>query len=143
MLLVAAPAAHAATTVALEGPSLETTFGETTTLRGMVPTTARRRRPRGRLSARIQTTFGLRGVASTRRPAADGKYAFVRRLDRNWQFRVAASARGRRRLYVEAGARVRVPVHDADVPRPELARDQAHPALPVPKGVKLKQPTIF
>src|SRR6185436_10666398 len=36
MLLVAAPAASAATTIALEGPSSETTFGDTTTLKGML-----------------------------------------------------------------------------------------------------------
>jgi hypothetical protein len=139
MLLVAAPAAHAATTVALEGPSSETTFSETTTLRGMVSTD-------GAPAAGVEVTLEGRpypydgdfaAVASTT-TAADGTFTFKQTVDRNWQFRaVAASVTSKRvRAYVFPHTTLTFRARSSRVIR--LTQRYR-----VPKDVRLKQPTIF
>lgn len=139
MLLLAVPAADAATTVALEGPATETTFGETTTLRGMVATDGTaaagvevelegRRYP-------FESPFAPLAHTTT---ATDGSFTFERRLDRNWQFRAVAAAVKSHR------------VHTYVFPFTTLtfrARSERVIKLTqryrVPHGVRLKQPTLF
>jgi hypothetical protein len=141
MLLVAAPAASAATTIALEGPSLETTFGETTTLAGTVSTDGApqaghtielegRRYP-------FEHDFAPLDHATS---AADGTFTFDRELDRNWQFRVtdttAAVTSERVRVYVFPATKLTFRARSSRVIR---LTQRYH----VRKGVRLKQPTIF
>jgi len=139
MLLVAAPAASAATTVALEGPSTETTFGETTTLRGMVSTD-------GVAAAGVPVALEGRGypfdspfvaLAQTT-TAADGSFSFERRLDRNWQFRatVAGLKSHRVHTYLFPFTTLSFRARSSRVIR--LTQRYR-----VPKSVRLKQPTLF
>jgi len=141
MLLVAAPAASAATTIALEGPSSETTFGDTTTLKGMLSADG---------TALAGHTIELEGrrypFESEFAPldhttsAADGSFSFKRTLDRNWQFRVTDAAAGvtskRVRAYVFPATTLTFRARNSRV----IKLTQRYR---VPKGVKLKQPTIF
>ena len=140
-LLLAAPAAQAATTVALEGPASETTFGESTTLRGMVSTDG---------VAAAGQTVELEGrrypfenafapLAHTT-SAADGSFSFKRTLDRNWQFRVTVAAAGvtskRVHVYVFPFTSLTFRARSSRV----IKLTQRYR---VPKGVRLKQPTLF
>jgi hypothetical protein len=139
MLLVAAPAASAATTVALEGPSSVTTFGDSTTVRGTVATD-------GAPAAGVPVTLEGRrypfeadfAALATTTSAADGSFAFKRTLDRNWQFRAVAAA--------VTSARVRAYVFPFTT-LTYRARSERVIKLTqryrVPKGVRLKQKTLF
>ncbi len=140
-LLVAAPAAQAATTVALEGPSSETTFGESTTLRGMVstdgvPAAGQTVELEGR---RYPFESAFAPLAHTT-SAADGSFSFKRTVDRNWQFRVTVTAAGvtskRVRVYVFPATTLTFRARSSRV----IKLTQRYR---VPKGVKLKQPTLF
>jgi hypothetical protein len=138
-LLLAAPAAHAATTVALEGPSSETTFGETTTLHGMVATDgAPAAGVEVQLEGRRYPFENAFAPLAQTTSAADGTFTFERTLDRNWQFRAVATAVKSHR------------VHTYVFPFTTLtfrARSERVIKLTqryrVPKGVRLKQPTLF
>jgi hypothetical protein len=141
MLLVAAPAAHAATTIALEGPTSETTFGKPTLLRGMVsadgaPLAGQTIELQGR---RYPFESEFAPLAHTT-SAADGSFTFKRTLDRNWQFRVTDAAAGvtskRLRAYVFPATSLTFRARSSRVIR--LTQRYR-----VPKGVRLKQPTIF
>jgi hypothetical protein len=139
MLLVAAPAASAATTVALEGPSSETTFGASTTLRGMVATD-------GAPAPGVPVTLEGRrypfegdfaGLATTI-SGADGSFTFKRTLDRNWQFRAVAAAvtSSRVHAYVFPATTLTFRARSSRV----IKLTQRYR---VPKAVRLKQKTLF
>jgi hypothetical protein len=138
-LLLAAPAAHAATAVALKGPSAQTTYGKSTTLSGMVATDGA---PAAdvpvQLEGRRYPYDGEFQPIMTTTTAADGTFSFIRKLGRNWQFRAVAAG--------VTSARVRVYV----APWSKLSFLARSPRLirltqryRVPRDVKLKQPTIF
>jgi hypothetical protein len=139
LLLLAAPAAHAQTTVALGGPSSETTFGETTTLRGMVSTA-------GTAAAGVQvelegrrypfeSPFAPLAQATT---AADGTYSFERTLDRNWQFRVVAGDVKSHRVHVYLFPFTTLTFRARSSRVIKLTQRYR-----IPKGARLKQPTLF
>jgi hypothetical protein len=141
ILLIAAPAAQASTAIALEGPASETTFGETTTLRGMVstdgaPAAGQTIELEGRRYP-FETAFAPLEHATS---AADGTFSFKRTLDRNWQFRVTAPAAGvtsrRVRAYVFPFTTLTFRARSSRV----IKLTQRYR---VPKGVKLDQRTIF
>jgi hypothetical protein len=139
MLLLAAPAAHAATTVALEGPSTETTFGETTTLSGMVSTDGGpaagvvvalegRRYP-------FESPFAPLAQTTT---AADGSFTFERTLDRNWQFRATVPGVQSHRVHTYLFPFTTLSFRARSSRVIKLTQRYR-----VPKGVRLKQPTLF
>jgi len=96
-LLVAAPAASAATTVSIKLSPAETQFGSTTRITGTVaidgvaasgqPVTLEGR-PYPYVAEFAPVVTGATGPAGT--------YTFEQDLDHNWQFRVVATARGKR-----------------------------------------------
>jgi hypothetical protein len=139
MLLVAAPAASAATTVALEGPSSVTTFGESTTVRGTVATD-------GAPAAGVPVTLEGRrypfeddfAALATTTSGADGSFTFKRTLDRNWQFRAVAAAvtSARVRAYVFPFTTLTFRARSERV----IKLTQRYR---VPKSVRLKQKTLF
>jgi hypothetical protein len=139
MLLLAAPAAHAATTVTLRGPDSQTEFGESTTLRGTVLTD-------GGPAAEVPVQLEGRpypydrdfAPVATAKTDAEGAFRITRNLKRNWQFRaVAAGVTSRRaRVYV--------------LPATKLSYKPRTPTTlrftqryRVPRDVRLEQPTIF
>jgi hypothetical protein len=139
MLLLAAPAADAATTVTLAGPSTETTFGETTTLHGMVTTDGApaagvdvalegRRYP-------FESPFAALAHATS---GADGSFTFERALDRNWQFRVTTPDAKSHRVhtYVFPFTTLTFRARSSRV----IKLTQRYR---VPKAVRLKEPTLF
>jgi hypothetical protein len=139
MLLVAAPAASAATTVALKGPSSETTFGDTTTLSGMVSTDGA---PAAGVPVSLEgrrypfdTPFAPLAQTTT---GADGNFTFERTLDRNWQFRAVAAAvkSARVHAYVFPFTTLTFRARSSSV----IKLTQRYR---VPKGVRLKQKTLF
>jgi hypothetical protein len=139
-LLLAAPAAHAATTtVTLKVPRAQTIFGHATRMSGTVLADGV---PVANVPVQLE---GRRypfesdwAVVDTTTTAADGTYAFSRTLDRNWQFRATAagatSARGR--VYVAPFTKFSIQPRSS-----KLVRFTQR--YRVPKGVRLKQPTIF
>ena len=139
-LLLAAPAAHAATTtVTLKVPRKQTIFGHATKLSGTVLTDGA---PAAgvpvQLEGRRYPYEGDFAVVDTTTTAADGTYEFARKLDRNWQFRAVAagvtSSRGR--VYVAPWSKLTFQARSSRVIR--LTQRYR-----VPRGVRLKQPTIF
>jgi hypothetical protein len=137
--LLAAPAAHAATAVALKGPSTQTTFGDATKLSGMVATDGV---PAAdvpvQLEGRRYPYEGEFQPIQTTTTAADGTFSFARKLGRNWQFRAVAAGvtSARVRVYVAPWSKLSF--------RPRSSRViRLTQRYRVPKDVRLEQPTIF
>jgi hypothetical protein len=138
-LLIAAPAASAATTASIRLTPSETQFGSTTRITGTVAVD-------GVAAAGQAVTLEGRPypydaefvpvVTGTTGP--DGTYTFAQHLDRNWQFRVTApgTTSKRVRAYVFPDTRLTFLARNARVIR-LIQRYR------VPKAVKLEQPTIF
>ena len=139
MLLVAAPAAHAAVTVSIELTPAEAQFGQATKISGTVlgdgaPLANQpveldvRRYPFALPFAPLDTTT----------TAADGTYAFEQSLNRNAQFRVIAAATKSHRVhaYVFPDTTLTFRARSRRVIR--LVQRYR-----VPTSVRLKQPTIF
>jgi hypothetical protein len=139
MLLVAAPAAHAAVTVSIQLTPVEAQFGHATTITGTVlgdgaPLANQpveldvRRYPFDSPFAPLDTTT----------TAADGTYAFEQSLDRNVQLRVIAAATKSHRVhaYVFPATTLTFRARSSRVIR--LVQRYR-----VPTSVRLKQPTIF
>jgi hypothetical protein len=139
MLLIAAPAAHAATAVALEGPSEQTIFGDATKLRGVVATDGV---PAAgvpvQLEGRRYPYEGEFEPVTTTTTDADGAFAFTRKLGRNWQFRAVANGvtSSRVRVYVAPWSKLTFRARSSRVIR--LTQRYR-----VPRDVKLEQRTIF
>jgi hypothetical protein len=138
-LLIAAPAASAATTVSIRVSPSETQFGSTTTITGTLavdgaavaaqPVTLEGRPyPYGADFAPV--------VTGTTGP--DGRYTFAQHLRRNWQFRVAATGATSKRVraYVFPATTLTFKARSS---RAITLTQRYH----VPKGVRLEQPTIF
>ncbi len=141
MLLVAAPAASAAVTVSVKLAPAATEFGKATKISGTVlsdgaPLAAQTLELEGRRYPFENAFAPLDHTTS----AADGTYAFERRLDRNWQFRITDAAAGvtskRVRAYVFPFTTLTFRARSSRV----IKLTQRYR---VPKGVKLKQPTLF
>jgi hypothetical protein len=139
MLLVAAPAAHAAVTASIELTPAEAQFGHATKISGTVLSDGAplanqpveldvRRYPFESPFAPLETTT----------TAADGTYAFRQSLNRNAQFRVIAAATKSHRVhaYVFPATTLSFRARSSRVIR--LVQRYR-----VPKSVRLKQPTIF
>jgi hypothetical protein len=138
-LLLAAPAASAATTVSIKLVPSEAQFGSTTRITGTVAVD-------GVAAAGQPVTLEGRPypytadfaplVTGTTGP--DGRYTFEQTRDRNWQFRVVATG--------ATSARVRAYVFP-DTTLAFKARSSRSIRLiqryRVPQGVKLEQPTLF
>jgi hypothetical protein len=138
-LLVAAPAASAATTVSIKLSPAETQFGSTTRITGTVAidgvaasgqAVTLEGRPYPYVAEFAPVVTGATGPAGT--------YTFEQDLDRNWQFRVVApSARSKRvRAYVFPDTTLFFKARSARV----IKLTQRYR---VPKGVRLRAPTIF
>jgi hypothetical protein len=139
MLLLAAPAAHAAVTVDMKISPEETRYGERTDITGTAlldgapfagqPVVLEGRRyPFDDEFAPIE-----QGVTG-----ADGTYAFKRELDRNWDLRVrvADALSPRDRAYVFPAFTLTYRARSSTV----LRLTQRYR---VPRGVRLDKPTIF
>jgi hypothetical protein len=139
ILLVAAPAALADVTVSIELTPVEAQFGQATKITGTVLSDGAplanqpvqldiRRYPFGPPFAPLATTT----------TAADGTYAFEQRLERNAQLRVIAGDTKSHRVhaYVFPATTLSFRARSSRVIR--LVQRYR-----VPKGVRLKQPTIF
>jgi hypothetical protein len=138
-LLIAAPAASAATTVSIKLTPAETQFGTVTRITGKVATdgVAAAAQP-VRLEGRpypYEADFAEVATATT---AADGTFKFAQSLDRNWQFRVAATGATSKRVraYVFPDTTLTFRARSSRVIR--LVQRYR-----VPKDVRLEQPTIF
>jgi hypothetical protein len=139
MLLVAAPAAHAAVTVSIELTPAEAQFGQATKITGTVlsdgaPLASQpveldvRRYPFGAPFAPLDTTT----------TAADGTYAFEQFLNRNAQFRVIAAETKSHRVHAYAFPATTLSFRARNSRVIRLVQRYR-----VPKNVRLKQPTIF
>jgi hypothetical protein len=138
-LLIAAPAANAATTVRIKLTPSETQFGTTTKITGTVavdgvaaagqPVTLEGR-PHPYEAAFAPVVTGTTGP--------DGKYTFAQHLDGNWQFRVTGTGATSKRMraYVFPDTTLTFLARSSTVIR-LIQRYR------VPKAVKLEQPTIF
>jgi hypothetical protein len=139
VLLIAAPAASAATTVSIKLTPTETQFGSTTRITGTVAvdgvaasgqavTLEGRPYPYEAVFAPVVT--GTTGPAGT--------YTFEQDLDRNWQFRVVATGATSKRVraYVFPDTTLTFKARSSRV----IKLTQRYR---VPKGVRLEQPTIF
>jgi hypothetical protein len=138
-LLVAAPAASAATTVTIRATPPENQFGINTMIAGQVtvdgaPAAGQAVQLEGRRYP-YESEFAAVATATT---AADGTYSFKRSLDRNWQFRVAASGATSKRVraYVYPDTTLTFQPRSSRV----IKLTQRYR---VPTGVRLEQPTIF
>jgi hypothetical protein len=138
-LLLAAPAASAATTVSIAADPPETQFGDATTIAGTVLTDGVPVAGQPvQLEGRRYPYEGEFTVLDTATTAADGSYGFERTLDRNWQFRVVAAGTtsSRVRAYVFPATTLSFRARSARVIR--LTQRYR-----VPRGVRLTRPTIF
>jgi hypothetical protein len=138
-LLIAAPAASAATTVSIRVSPSETQFGSTTTLTGTVAND-------GVAAAGQPVTLEGRPypydadfapvVTGTTGP--DGRYTFAQHRTRNWQFRVATTGATSKRVraYVFPDTTLTFKARSSRVIK---LTQRYH----VPRGVRLEQPTIF
>ena len=139
MLLLAAPAAEAAVTVAMTLTPVETTLDKTTKITG---TALLDGAPFGgqpvQLEGRRYPFEDEYEVLATGTTAADGTYAFERELDRNWDLRVRAGD--------GVSPHQRAYVFPATVPS-YRARSERVVRLTlryrVPRDVRLDKPTIF
>jgi hypothetical protein len=139
LLLFAAPAAHAAVTVSIKVAPAETQLGDRTRISGTVldggaPVAGAIVRLDGK---RYPFEDELAPVA-TATTDATGAYRFDRKLRRNWQFRVVAGTTksARVRAYVYPGTKLTYRARSSRV----VKLTQRYR---VPRGVRLKEPTIF
>jgi len=139
MLLVAAPAAHAAVTASIELTPAEAQFGHATKITGTVLSDGAplANQPVELDVRRYPFDAPFAPLASTT-SAADGTYAFTQFLNRNAQFRVIAAETKSHRVhaYVFPATTLSFRARNSRVIR-LLQRYR------VPKNVRLKQPTIF
>jgi hypothetical protein len=138
-LLIAAPAASAATTVSIRLSPSETQFGSTTKITGTVAND-------GVATAGQPVTLEGRPypygdefvpvVTGTTGP--DGRYTFAQHLRRNWQFRVTTTGATSKRVraYVFPDTTLTFQARSSRV----IKLTQRYR---VPKDVRLEQPTIF
>jgi hypothetical protein len=139
MLLLAAPAADAAVTVAMDISPEETRYGEKTDITGTAlldgapyagqPVTLEGRR------YPFEDEFAVLDTALT---GADGTYAFERELDRNWDLRVrvADGVSPQERAYVFPAFTLTFRARSSRV----IKLTQRYR---VPRGIRLDKPTIF
>jgi hypothetical protein len=139
MLLVAAPAAHAAVTVSIELTPAEAQLGQVTKISGTVLSDGAplanqpveldvRRYP-------FDSPFALLDTTTT---ATDGTYAFEQSLNRNAQFRVIAAATKSHRVHAYAFPATTLSFRARNSRVIRLVQRYR-----VPKSVRLEQPTIF
>jgi hypothetical protein len=139
MLLVAAPAASAAVTVSIKLTPVEAQFGQKTKISGTVlsdgaPFAAQTVELDGRRYP-FESPFAPLEQTTT---AADGTYAFERPLDRNWQFRVIAAGTKSHRVHAYVFPFTTLTFRARSSRAIKLTQRYR-----VPKGVRLKQPTLF
>jgi hypothetical protein len=139
MLLLAAPVADAAVTVATTISPGETRYGELTDITGTAlldgaPYAGQPVQLEGRRYP-FEDEFEVLATATT---AADGTYAFERELDRNWDLRVRAGdgVSPRERAYVFPAFELTFRARSSRV----IKLTQRYR---VPRGVRLEKPTIF
>ena len=139
MLLLAAPAAEAAVTVAMKIAPEETTYGEATKITGTAlldgaPFAGQPVQLEGRRYP-FDDEFAVLETGTT---AADGTYAFERELDRNWDLRVRVGdgLSPRERAYVFPASKLTFRARSSRVIR-------VTQRYRVPRGVRLDKPTIF
>jgi hypothetical protein len=138
-LLLAAPAAQAATTVTLKGPGAQTIFGSATKLTGTVLTDgAPAADVAVQLEGRPYPYEGEFAPVATTTTTADGTFAFTRTVSRNWQFRAVATgvSSRRARVYVLPWSKLTYKPRSSRVVRFTMR-------YRVPGDVRLTQPTIF
>jgi hypothetical protein len=139
MLLLAAPAADAAVTVAMDISPEETRYGEKTDITGTAlldgaPFAGQPVQLEGRRYP-FEDEFAVLETGVT---GADGTYAFERELDRNWDLRVRAGdgVSPRERAYVFPAFELTFRARSSRV----IKLTQRYR---VPRGVRLDKPTIF
>jgi hypothetical protein len=139
ILLLAAPAADAAVTVAMAVTPEETTYGDTTKITGTAlldgaPFAGQPVQLEGRRYP-FEDEYEVLDTGTT---AADGTYAFERELDRNWDLRVRAGdgLSPHQRAYVFPWTKPSYRPRSARVVRLMLR-------YRVPRDVRLAKPTIF
>ena len=139
MLLVVAPAANAAVTVAMDISPEETRYGEKTEITGTAlldgaPFAGQPVQLEGRRYP-FEDEFAVLETGVT---GADGTYAFERELDRNWDLRVRAGdgVSPRERAYVFPAFELTFRARSSRV----IKLTQRYR---VPRGVRLEKPTIF
>jgi hypothetical protein len=138
-LLLAAPAASAATTVSIRASPSETQFGTTTRITGTVVVDGVAAAGRAvTLEGRPYPYEADFAPVVTGTTGPDGRYTFEQTRDRNWQFRVVTpgGTSARVRAYVFPDTTLTFKARNARVIR-LIQRYR------VPKDVRLKQPTIF
>ena len=138
-LLLAAPAASAATSVSIKVSPPETQFGSTTRITGTVAVDGvpAAGQPVS-LEGRRYPYEGEFAPVVTGTTGPDGRYTFEQTRDRNWQFRVVATGATSKRVraYVFPDTTLTFKARNSRAIR-LIQRYR------VPKGVKLEQPTIF
>jgi hypothetical protein len=139
MLLLAAPAANAAVTVAMDISPEETRYGEATDVTGTAlldgaPYAGQPVQLEGRRYP-FDDEFAVLESGVT---GADGTYAFERELDRNWDLRVRAGdgVSPQERAYVFPAFTLTFRARSSRV----IKLTQRYR---VPRGVRLEKPTIF
>jgi hypothetical protein len=139
VLLLAAPAADAAVTVAMDVSPEETRYGEKTDITGTalldgVPYAGQTVQLEGRRYP-FEDEFAVLEMGVT---GADGTYAFERELDRNWDLRVrvADGVSPKERAYVFPAFELTYRARSSRV----IKLTQRYR---VPRGVRLEKPTIF
>jgi hypothetical protein len=139
LLLFAAPAAHAVVTVSIKVKPGESQLGDTTRISGTVlddgaPVAG----AIVRLDGKRYPFEDLLAPVATATTDAKGAYRFDRELTRNWQFRVVAGTTksDRVRAYVYPATKLKYKARSSRVIK--LTQRYA-----VPRGVRLKEPTIF
>jgi hypothetical protein len=139
VLLLAAPAADAAVTVAMDVSPEETRYGEKTDITGTalldgVPYAGQTVQLEGRRYP-FEDEFAVLEAGVT---GADGTYAFERELDRNWDLRVrvADGVSPKERAYVFPAFELTYRARSSRV----IKLTQRYR---VPRGVRLEKPTIF
>jgi hypothetical protein len=138
-LLIAAPAASAATTVSVRLAPSETEFGSTTTITGTVAIdgVAASGQP-VTLEGRPYPYDGEFVPVLTGTTGPDGRYTLAQHRDRNWQFRVTATGATSKRVraYVFPASTLTFRAKSSRVIK---LTQRYH----VPRSVRLEQPTIF
>jgi hypothetical protein len=139
MLLLAAPAADAAVTVAMEVAPDDTRYGEKTDITGTalldgVPYAGQPAQLEGRRYP-FEDEYAVIDSGVT---GADGTFAFERELDRNWDLRVRVGdgVSPKERVYVFPAFELTFRARSSRVIR--LTQRYR-----VPRGVRLEKPTIF
>ena len=139
MLLLAAPAANAAVTVAMDISPEETRYGEKTDITGtaLLDGAPYAGQP-VQLEGRRYPFDDEFAVLETGVTGADGTYAFARELDRNWDLRVRVGdgVSPQERAYVFPAFELTFRARSSRV----IKLTQRYR---VPRGVRLEKPTIF